>query len=396
MGRSGKQNSARTRQRVVLLMMLIGALSLMMPSLAGATSTAADSSALAAADSSNISITQVDSPDQGWFCLPGALILQRYIHNTPEYFELEVIATSRPCEPIYAKAAIYGMPGDGVAWPQNLVEVADFTISKAGTTKIRFTKTCDPVQFDVLTGDTPQTISPLGPWHGPLLFPFDMETSYQHWGCGGEGTTTTTSPCENYSARQIAVNPTVVEPGGTVTVSGLGTPGSTISVWVSPSEGDNPGAGGPPVTVTVPESGEWSTDFTIDEEAPLGSWTANAESSDCEGVMTAMFTVQNQDEGPGDPGDENGSTTSSTTPSVGPIDQDPDEGVLGDNADNPLPDSAVLNASTERDGAAQNGNQESALAWTGSTIRNPIIIGVALLAAGVLLLLRSRRTADAA
>lgn len=422
--------SVPSRRGVALLMILLGAISLMIPPLAGASSSVATSRNAATAQAqnvSNITITQTTASDQGWFCLPGALILQRSIHNTPEYFELVIKATARPCAPIKATAAIYGMPGSGVAWPQRLVETKNFTISKAGTTRVRFTKTCDPVQFDVLTGATPEVISPLGPWHGPLLFPFDMETSYQYWGCGSGTTTTTTSPCENYAARQMAVTPPNVERGQTVTVSGLGTPGTTLSVWITPIEGSEPGIGGPAVTVAVPASGQWSTQFTIPPEALPGTWSANAQASDCDGVTSVTFRVidirpsvvddgndgnggdnGNGGNGTADGGDDNGANgTNGDGSSNGddtPVSSDDatDSKVLSSTADQPLPQEAVLSASLSNAnaqagtaGATTQSAKDSSLAWTGSNVRGPIVVGVALLAAGVLLLLRSRRAAEA-
>lgn len=413
------------RRHLSFLAIVLGATTLLLPSLAGAAGSAAtprSADALAAQGSSNITITQTVSSNQGWFCLPGVLILQRSIHNTPEYFELVIKATSRPCSPIKATAAIYGMPGNGVAWPQHLIESQKFTISKAGKTTVRFTKTCDPVQFDVVTGATPNVISPTGPWHGPLLFPFDMETSRQHWGCTDGTTTTTSSPCENYAARQMATSPSAVAPGDTLTVSGLGTAGTTLSVWITPTNGSDPGIGGPAATVSVPASGEWSVDFTIPSNAPLGTWSANAQASDCEAVTSVTFEVT-----------EDGGTPSSDTPSsesgdpdgpgtgvggngdTGGLDKGGADGtnatggdnsgvnveVLSNTADTPLAEEAVLNASLSNTGPQAAGanpatanKSETALAWTGSNIRLPIVIGVALLVGGLLSLLRSRRAAE--
>lgn len=343
----------------------------------------------APAPTSNITITQQNEAD-GWFCLPGWMALTREVHNTDGYFELVVRANVRPCAPVEAKAAVYGMPGQGVAWPQNLVEVKDFTITHAGVTTIRFTKTCDPVQFDVLTGDTPQTISPTGPWHGPLLFPFDIETSYQHWGCaGGTSTTSTTSPCENYAARQLAVLPTTVAPGGTVTVSGLGTLGTTLLVWVAPPAGSAPGPDA--VTIEVPESGQWSTAFPISQYSPTGTWTANAQASDCEAVTSVTFTVATGDNpGPSNPSGPNG-------PSVSGDNGSGNAQVGGITDERELPKGAVLNAGLE---SSANGNgagtqvKDSKLAWTGSNVRIPLTVGATLLMVGVLVVLRQRRHAE--
>lgn len=417
------------RRRLSFLAVLVGAVTLMVPTLAGASEAGrvtSGSGALATQGSSNITITQTTSSNQGWFCLPGALILQRSIHNTPEYFELVVKATSKPCSPIKATAAIYGMPGNGVAWPQQLIEKKDFTISKAGKTTIRFTKTCDPVQFDVLTGATPQVISPTGPWHGPLLFPFDMETSRQHWGCV-DGTTTTTSPCENYAARQLATSPPVVTPGDDITVSGLGTPGSTLLVWIIATDPSDPDVGAVAATITVPASGQWSTDFTIPIHGPIGRWSANAQASDCEAVASVDFDVTaGNGNGPSvnDPDGDNGSgepltpadadqgsgepgTNGSNTSPAGVQDDGSGNGsgdgsqVLSDALELDLPSEAVLSSSAtntstgaDQEKAGSGNVVEAALAWTGSNVRLPIVVGVALLVGGLLILLRSRRAAE--
>lgn len=174
-----------------------------------------------------ITITQHDSAIQEG-CLPSAFVLTRQVHNTSEYFELVVRASAPPCDPVHASAVRYAMPGNGVTWPQTLVEKVDFTISKAGTTTIRFDKTCDPMQFDVITGDAPPVISPEGDHHGPLLFPLDTDTALQHWGCVENSTTTststtsTTTPSTTTSTLPTASTstvPTEVLPTSTVPVT---------------------------------------------------------------------------------------------------------------------------------------------------------------------------------
>lgn len=133
-------------------------------------------------ESSNIKIVQTTDTIQGT-CLPSILSLSNKVSSSETEFVLTVIASAPLCEPVRATAAVYAMPANGVAWPQTLVEATPFTIFEAGTTVITFHKSNTCVQFDVITGYAPQTISPLGPWHGPLLFPFDLSTSQQYWGC---------------------------------------------------------------------------------------------------------------------------------------------------------------------------------------------------------------------
>lgn len=126
-------------------------------------------------------------------CVPPPLGLTYTTENTPESFTLRIVAASAPCSPIEAKAVVYAMPTTGEQWPQTLSEAVPFTISEAGVTEVVFAKGCEPVQFDVLTGATPAVISPLGEWHGPLLFPFDTATSLQWFGDPSCNPTTTTS-----------------------------------------------------------------------------------------------------------------------------------------------------------------------------------------------------------
>lgn len=131
----------------------------------------------------NIRIVHTPDEEQGNCSPVPATALINYVGSTDEAFTLKIVAQDPLCSAIEATAAIYGMPGNGEAWPQTLVETLDFTIKDAGEYVVTFTKTCDPVQFDVITGDTPPVIAPLGEWHGPMLFPFDTNTSLQHWGC---------------------------------------------------------------------------------------------------------------------------------------------------------------------------------------------------------------------
>ena len=150
--------------------------------------------------------------------------------STDEIFRLVVTSATTPCEPIAAAAVAYAMPEGaspaGGQWPQTLVEREDFTISEASVTTITFAKDCAALQFDVITGESPATISPTGPWHGPLLFVGDTNTSQQYFPpaeqCGGTTTTTSTTASTTVPATvlpattlpQVATN--VVSPGATV------------------------------------------------------------------------------------------------------------------------------------------------------------------------------------
>lgn len=229
-------DSRRHMRLVGTLMIALAATLIGLPSVAAAQEEPA----------SVITITQHDSADQPE-CLPSALILTRQIRNTAEYFELIVRASAPPCEPIVAKAAVYAMPGNGQAWPQNLKETKEFTISKAGTTTIRFDKTCDPVQFDVLTGATPPVISPEGEHHGPLLFPLDVETSYQHWGCNNTTTSTTSSTSTSTStSTTVAVTTASTTPPSSTPSTTPTAPTTVLGISaVNPGGVENSNTGTP-------------------------------------------------------------------------------------------------------------------------------------------------------
>ena len=172
-------------------------------------------------DASAITITQTPS-GAGGPCVPPPLGLTYTTDNTAEVFTLRITAASPPCSPIEAKAVVYAMPGNGEQWPQTLSEVVPFTISEAGVTEVVFAKGCNPVQFDVLTGETPEQISPLGAWHGPLLFPFDTSTSLQYFG-NNSGCTPTTTSTTTTSTPSSVTSSTVPEVGGVTTVPGSST-----------------------------------------------------------------------------------------------------------------------------------------------------------------------------
>ena len=131
-----------------------------------------------------------------------------------EEWRLTIIVKERLCTAIHPTAAIYAMPGNGEAWPQTLVETLDFTIKEAGRTVVHFTKTCDPEQFDVVVGDTPPVIAPLGEWHGQLLFPLDVNSSHQHWGCPPPevASVTTLPPAEEVAPAELALTGTSSTP----------------------------------------------------------------------------------------------------------------------------------------------------------------------------------------
>ncbi len=90
-------------------------------------------------------ITVVVTPDevQG-DCVPAGLGLSYVVFSDDSVFRLTVTAASPQCTPIDASAVIYGMPGNGEAWPQQLLEREPVRISAAGVYEITFLKDCDP------------------------------------------------------------------------------------------------------------------------------------------------------------------------------------------------------------------------------------------------------------
>lgn len=108
----------------------------------------------------------------------------------PSSFTLRIVTTRPRCAPVRATAAAYRMPDDNTTWPQQLVDTAPVVLAGAGVTEVSFARTCVPMQFDVVTGDTPDTIAPWAAWHGPLLFPLDTRTAFQDRGtsCGPDTT----------------------------------------------------------------------------------------------------------------------------------------------------------------------------------------------------------------
>ncbi|MFZ4518317.1 MAG: hypothetical protein ACOYOP_08005 [Microthrixaceae bacterium] len=134
-------------------------------------------------ETSDIIVTEQVGPTASP-CLPALFALRNRVIDTPSSFTLRIEVTAPLCEPVRAAGVVYVMPGKGVAWPQRLQERRDLTLQQPGIVEVSFTKGCTPVQFDVITGDSPPTVAPTGPWHGPLLFPVDTGTALQYWGDG--------------------------------------------------------------------------------------------------------------------------------------------------------------------------------------------------------------------
>ncbi len=150
------------------------------------------------------------------------------VEDTATNFVVTVQLLTDFCSPIEVKAAIYSMPSAGGSWPQNLAVVKSFVLDKAGTAVITFTKRCEPVQFDVLTGSTPSPIHPdFGVMHGPLLFP---TTALMHFGVNpcatGPTTTTIFEPTPTVlGTTTIATTTTTTPP---VSVAPTSTPPASV------------------------------------------------------------------------------------------------------------------------------------------------------------------------
>ena len=255
---SPRVGAHRLRRHTAVVLVLMVALLAAGTSIVGRAAAGADT-----ASSPDISIVQVDDPVQG-SCLPiPAGPLSYSTHHTATTFTLRVVASAPLCESVRPTAAIYMMPGDGVAWPQQLAQTEDFVISKRGTTEITFTKTCRPAQFDVIVGATPQTIAPWGEWHGPLLFPFAVETTYQHWGweCE-EPTTTTTEPTTTTSSTTTSTSTTSTSTTTSTTTTSSTTTSTTTSTSTTSS--------------TVPGGGGGCTPGYWKQQHHLGNWVGYA------------------------------------------------------------------------------------------------------------------------
>ncbi len=184
-----------------------------------------------AADPSSPVISFVAQPSSA----PCAVFPAGVIHNvgnTATTFTDTIIVPRNLCSPVGATAAVYAMPSATVAWPQTLVSRTPFTMQQSGTYTVTFSKGCDPQQFDLIAGTsnsvTPPTIAPTGPWHGPLLFPFDTTTALQ-WP-GNCTPSTTTSSTSSTSTTTSSTTSTTVPTSTTTPSTSTTVPGTTTTV----------------------------------------------------------------------------------------------------------------------------------------------------------------------
>lgn len=199
---------------------------------------------------SDVTVSRTVNADQSAPCVDPLFSLSNYVNSTADAFTLTVNVNAPLCSPLEAKAVIYAMPGNGVAWPQELVETVPFTLSEAGTVTVTFSKGCGATQFDVITGHAPQTIN-TGFDHGPLLFPAQLQTAQQFWGapCVDETTTTTstvpatTSTVPTPSTTAAEAKTTTTAASADVKISATSTvaePTTTLAIAVAGQSVDNP------------------------------------------------------------------------------------------------------------------------------------------------------------
>jgi hypothetical protein len=192
---------------------------------------------------SAIEVVSTVDPEPPAGCRPGREGWSYATEHDETTFVLRVTTPAPPCAPVTAVAAVYAMPGGAATWPQTLRERREVVIDRAGVTEFRFTKACEPVQFDVVTGPTPDSIAPWADSHGPLLFPGDLRTAHQHRPARGCGTTTTVVPVTAAPTSAVATSaaPTTAVPttdGPDDSTPGDSTDVGGITTLSTPGPGD--------------------------------------------------------------------------------------------------------------------------------------------------------------
>ena len=185
---------------------------------------------------SAITVTHVAGPGAG-ACLPVMFAATADVTLTSDSFSVSIYASAPICDAV--TAVIYSMPvDDRWPWPQRKVESKTFSI-QPGVTTVVFARGCEPVQFDVVTGDTPSSIDPVtGPMHGPLLFWFPW-TGFQDAAgpCDPASSTTSTSPAPTTTVGTVvpAVTTTVPIAPTQVTVATATSVASSSTTDVRPA-----------------------------------------------------------------------------------------------------------------------------------------------------------------
>ena len=275
------------------------------------------------------------------------------------------------------------MPGNGVAWPQTFVTSRGFSLQEPGVTEIVFTRGCEPVQFDVVVGDTPTTISPDGHLARPSAVPSrhqhvaamvglwaDSDDDDEHHNDIGSAHDVLDN-CEDYTPTSISASPSVVAPGQVVTVAGTGTPGTSVQAVLRSRSGSVAALSN---SAVVDPAGTWSTALTVPIDATPGAWSIAAYAAGCDAEVTTDVTVRSGSDGP--------TTSPSTEPPV----------VAGETVSNELPPQAVVLGRAEARDVANGRGATAGLAFTGAGARLPVIMAITMIAAGGLLLLRQRQS----
>lgn len=219
-----------TSMRVVIIAAIVGSLALLVPTVG----------ASVGPDTPNITVEQRET-GSGGNCLPAAFVMSNKVINTDESFTLVVTVKSKLCQQIKASAVIYRMPDGGRAWPQTLSEKVEFTLLQPSVTTIRFKKGCEPVQFDVVTGQTPGRID-IGSssYHGPLLFPLDLGTSLQWFGDPSCRPTTTTASTSSTTPTSTPASTPTSTPTSTPSSSPSSIPSDVAGETTLPGASQNP------------------------------------------------------------------------------------------------------------------------------------------------------------
>ena len=94
-------------------------------------------------------------------------------------------------------------------------------------------------------------------------------------------------------APAVSINPTIVEPGGTVTVTGSGfCPSSTVTIRIKSDQGNTVAT----FSAVADSTGSFSTPVTVPSNLPAGRYTIETSGTDsgCQTarVLSANFTVR--------------------------------------------------------------------------------------------------------
>ncbi|MFV0317485.1 MAG: hypothetical protein ACK5O2_11080 [Microthrixaceae bacterium] len=196
-----------------------------------------------------ISIDYAAAPSQGDGCASREDSMSMAKQTTAESYSFVVTVATDLCSPVPATAVAYAMPDNrSWPWPQRLLESEAVTFEEAGVYTISFAKACDPIQFDLVTGATPELIDPFGAHHGPLVFPHTDQyntngSAYQYWPPRATCTpTTTTTPSGPTSSTTTSSVPVTVNPSTTIQGPGVTTPGGGTTPTVGGNSGTNPAA----------------------------------------------------------------------------------------------------------------------------------------------------------